>query len=30
VAQTAVLLASPEAGFVNGAVWDINGGLLMR
>nr|WP_281061315.1 SDR family oxidoreductase [Sphingobium sp. Sx8-8] len=30
VASTAVHLASPEAAFANGAVWDINGGLLMR
>lgn len=30
VAQTAVHLASPQAAFANGAIWDINGGLLMR
>lgn len=30
VAQTVVHLASPEAAFANGAIWDINGGLLMR
>ncbi len=30
VAETAVHLASPDAASVNGAVWDINGGLLMR
>lgn len=30
VALTAVHLASPEAAFANGAIWDINGGLLMR
>ncbi|QGP78057.1 SDR family NAD(P)-dependent oxidoreductase [Sphingobium sp. CAP-1] len=30
VASTAVHLASPEAAFANGAIWDINGGLLMR
>lgn len=30
VAQTAVHLASAEAGFANGATWDLNGGLLMR
>lgn len=30
VARTAVHLAGPDAGFVNGATWDINGGLLMR
>ncbi|MEE4454962.1 SDR family NAD(P)-dependent oxidoreductase [Novosphingobium resinovorum] len=30
VAETAVHLASPEAAFANGAIWDVNGGLLMR
>ncbi|MED5543963.1 SDR family NAD(P)-dependent oxidoreductase [Novosphingobium decolorationis] len=30
VAETAVHLASAQAAFANGAVWDINGGLLMR
>ena len=30
VASTAVHLASSEAAFANGAIWDINGGLLMR
>jgi len=30
VAETAVHLASEAAFFVNGATWDINGGLLMR
>lgn len=30
VAQTAVHLAAPGAGFANGATWDINGGLMMR
>jgi 3-oxoacyl-[acyl-carrier protein] reductase len=30
VAQTAVHLASPDAGFANGATWDLNGGLMMR
>lgn len=30
VAQTVALLASPQASFVTGATWDINGGLFMR
>ncbi|MDR6637053.1 SDR family oxidoreductase [Paenarthrobacter nitroguajacolicus] len=30
IASTVALLASPEAAFVNGASWDINGGLFMR
>ena len=30
VARTAVHLAAPDAGFANGAIWDINGGLMMR
>jgi 3-oxoacyl-[acyl-carrier protein] reductase len=30
VAAVAVFLASDAAGFVNGAVIDVNGGLLMR
>ncbi|MBH0111888.1 SDR family oxidoreductase [Novosphingobium sp. YJ-S2-02] len=30
VARTAVHLADPGAGFANGAIWDINGGLNMR
>lgn len=30
VAKTAVHLAGPDAGFANGAIWDLNGGLLMR
>ncbi|MCE6008467.1 SDR family NAD(P)-dependent oxidoreductase [Acinetobacter soli] len=30
IAQTCALLASPNAGFVTGATWDINGGLFMR
>lgn len=30
VAETALHLASPQAAFANGAIWDINGGLLMR
>lgn len=30
VAQAAVLLASGDAHFANGACWDINGGLYMR
>ncbi len=30
VAQLVVQLASPAAGFVSGATWDVNGGLFMR
>ncbi|MGO3386014.1 MAG: SDR family NAD(P)-dependent oxidoreductase [Acinetobacter guillouiae] len=30
IAQTVALLAKPEAAFVTGATWDINGGLFMR
>lgn len=30
VAKTAVHLAAVDAGFANGATWDLNGGLLMR
>lgn len=30
VADQVVRLASPEADFVNGATWDVNGGLFMR
>ena len=30
IAQTIALLAQPEAAFVTGATWDINGGLFMR
>ena len=30
IAQTVALLAKPEAAFVCGATWDINGGLFMR
>ena len=30
IAQTVQLLAQPEAVFVTGATWDINGGLFMR
>ncbi len=30
IAETCALLASPDAHFVTGATWDINGGLFMR
>jgi len=30
VARSVALLASPQASFVTGATWDINGGLFMR
>ena len=30
IAETCALLASPQAAFVTGATWDINGGLFMR
>jgi len=30
IADVAVLLASPDAYFANGACWDVNGGLYMR
>jgi 3-oxoacyl-[acyl-carrier protein] reductase len=30
IADVAVLLASADAYFANGACWDINGGLFMR
>jgi 3-oxoacyl-[acyl-carrier protein] reductase len=30
IAATILHLASPAAGFVTGAIWDMNGGLLMR
>jgi 3-oxoacyl-[acyl-carrier protein] reductase len=30
IAQAVALLASPQASFVTGATWDINGGLFMR
>ncbi|PSD36202.1 SDR family NAD(P)-dependent oxidoreductase [Acinetobacter radioresistens] len=30
IAETCALLASPNAHFVTGATWDINGGLFMR
>lgn len=30
VAQMVVMLASPEAAFVTGACWDVNGGLYVR
>ena len=30
IAETCALLASPNAVFVTGATWDINGGLFMR
>jgi len=30
IADVAVLLASADAYFANGACWDVNGGLYMR
>ncbi len=30
IAEMVVMLASPKAFFVNGACWDVNGGLFMR
>lgn len=30
VAEMVVMLASPQSGFVNGACWDVNGGLYPR
>ncbi|MCF8502064.1 MAG: SDR family oxidoreductase, partial [Rhodospirillum sp.] len=30
VARMVAQLAGPDAGFVTGATWDINGGLFMR
>lgn len=30
IAETCALLASPNAAFVTGATWDLNGGLFMR
>jgi 3-oxoacyl-[acyl-carrier protein] reductase len=30
IADVALLLASADAYFANGACWDINGGLFMR
>ena len=30
VAELVTLLAAPKAGFVNGACWDVNGGIYMR
>lgn len=30
VADTVVHLAGPDAGFVTGAAWDVNGGIFMR
>lgn len=30
VAKMVVMLAGPDAGFVNGACWDVNGGLYVR